>query len=163
MRKKDCFWSIAAIMLAAMLCSVFVSCKEDDNDGDENNSSITGYWVREAHLNNPVRNGSSGTVTSYGFQFLSSGTVYVFQVQHTGLGSRYSYAEAKTSWEKITERNGVSFYINPDKKQKSYLRTGNTIAISIASNPTLMKITGSGRMEAISADGWAEGTYVRVK
>lgn len=160
---KFSFKSMLAILMAATMSIGLASCKEDDNDDNENNSSITGYWVREAHLNNPVRNGSGGTVTSYGFQFLSSGTVYVFQVQHTGLGSRYSYAEAKTSWEKITERNGVSFYINPDKKQKSYLRTGNTIAISIASNPTLMKITGSGRMEAISADGWAEGTYVRVK
>lgn len=160
---KFSFKSMLAILMAATMSIGLASCKEDDNDDNENNSSITGYWVREAHLNNPVRNGSGGTVTSYGFKFLSSGTVYVFQVQHTGLGSRYSYAEAKTSWEKITERNGVSFYINPDKKQKSYLRTGNTIAISIASNPTLMKITGSGRMEAISADGWAEGAYVRVK
>ena len=156
-------WNLLAIIMVAMLSIGLSSCGDDDDDDkDGGNSDLVGYWVKEAHLNNPARNGSGGTVTSYGYQFLSNGTVYVFQLHHTGLSSRYSYAEANTSWERLTERNGVSFYINPDKKLKTYRRVGNEVYIDITDNPTIMSMIGSDRMEAISLDGWAEGTYIRV-
>ena len=155
-----------AIAIAAMMSIVFPACdsndEKDDKGGSGGGSDLEGYWVREAHLNNPSQNGSSGTVTSYGYQFISNKEVYVFQLQHTGLSSKYSYAEANTSWERLTERNGVSFYINPDKKLKTYRRVGNDIYIDITDNPTIMSMVGSDRMEAISLDGWAEGTYVKV-
>lgn len=160
MKKKSFLYSMLAIMMVVMLSVCLTSCKDDDEEKD---SDLVGYWVKEVHLNNPVRNGSGGTVTSYGFQFLDNGKVYVFQLQHTGLGSRYSYAEASTSWEKMTERNGVSFYINPDKKLKNYTRTGNQIFIDITSEPTILTITGTDRINAISSDGWAEGNYVRIE
>ncbi|MCR4810817.1 MAG: hypothetical protein K5896_13295 [Prevotella sp.] len=161
--KKFNFMKWLALTMAVIVYASFASCGDDDDDnGSSGNSDLVGYWVREAHLNNPALNGSSGTVTSYGFQFLANGTVYVFQLHHTGLSSRYSYAEANTSWERLTERNGVSFYINPDKNLKTYTRAGNEVYIDITSEPTIMSITSSGRMEAISLDGWAEGTYVYV-
>lgn len=161
--KKNMFLSLLAIMMAATLSFGLQSCDDDDEkNGGGLESELTGYWVSERHLNNPAINGSSGTVTSYGYQFLPNNKVYVFQLHHTGLSARYSYAEANTSWERLTERNGVSFYINPDKKLKTYQRVGNEVYIDITSDPTIMSITSSDHMEAISLDGWAEGTYVNV-
>ena len=157
MIKMKNLWSLLAMMMVAMLSISVVSCGDDDDD-----DKLTGYWVSEKHLNNPAINGSSGTVTSYGYQFISDDKVYMFQLHHTGLSSRYSYAEANTSWEILTVRNGVSFYINPDKKLKTYTRAGNEVYIDVSSDPVIMSITGTGRMEAISLDGWAEGTYVKV-
>ena len=163
MVKQKKLWNLLAIIMVAMLGFGLSSCGDDDDDKGGSNSDLVGYWVKEAHLNNPARNGSGGTVTSYGYQFLSNGTVYVFQLHHTGLGSRYSYAEANTSWEKLTERNGVSFYINPDKKTKTYTRAGNEVYIDVSTDPVIMTITGTNRISAVSADGWTEGTYIKVK
>lgn len=163
MKKNLSIGNIHAILIIVCLCVIFASCNSnDDDDAKVNNSDLIGYWVREAHLNNPARNGSGGTVTSYGFQFIDDEKVYIFQLQHTGLSSKYSYAEANTSWQKLTEHNGISFYVNPNKELKSYKRVGNDVYIDPSSNPTIMSITGSGYMESISLDGWAEGTYVKV-
>lgn len=162
MKKYLLNW-MTILLMVAIVSVGFVSCGDDDDeDKGGSESELTGYWVSERHLDNPAMNGSSGTVTSYGYQFLPDNKVYVFQLHHTGLSSRYSYAEANTSWERLTERNGVSFYINPDKKLKTYTRVGNEVYIDITSDPTIMSITSSGRMEAISLDGWAEGTYVYI-
>lgn len=162
--KKSSFLHLLAIMMVTMLSIGLASCGSDDDDDIKTSSSdLLGYWVKETHLNNPVRNGSGGTVTSYGFQFLDNENVYVFQLQHTGLGSKYSYAEANTSWEKMTERNGISFYINPNKKLKKYTRAGNQIFVDITSEPTILTITGTDRINAISSDGWAEGSFVRIE
>lgn len=163
MSKQKYLWRTLTFLMVAMLSFGLSSCGDDDDDKVVSNSDLVGFWVKEAHLNNPVRNGSSGTVTSYGFQFLDNGNVYVFQLQHTGLGSKYSYAEANTSWEKMTERNGISFFINPDKKLKKYTRAGNQIFVDITSEPTILTITGTDRISAISSDGWAEGSYVRIQ
>ena len=160
---------ISHIIIVAIASFGFTSCGNDDNKDGNNeqfgggNEDLVGYWVRESHLNSPARNGSSGTVISYGYQFLNNGVVYEFQMQHTGLSSRYSYAEANVSWEVLTERNGVRFYMNPDKKSKSYTRADKEVYIYASSSSIIMKILGAGRMEATSADGWTEGTYVKIK
>ena len=156
-------FNMTAILMVTIMSVSLSSCGDDSDDKGDSNSNLVGYWVKEAHLNNPARNGSGGTVISYGYQFLPNGTVIIFQLQHTGLASRYSYAEANTSWEKLTERNGVSFYINPDKKTKGYIRTGNEVYIDVSTNPVVMTITGTDRINATSVDGYTEGTYIRVK
>ena len=163
MIKQKKLWIFLAIMMVVLLEFGLSSCGNDGDDKGGSNGDLAGYWVKEAHLNNPARNGSGGTVISYGYQFLSNNTVIVFQLQHTGLSSRYSYAEANTSWEKLTERNGVSFYINPDKKTKGYIRTDNVVTIDVSTSPVVMTITGTDRINATSVDGYTEGTYIRVK
>ncbi|MBR1447899.1 MAG: hypothetical protein IJ588_04010 [Prevotella sp.] len=148
---------VLSLMAILMVISFgFFSCEDDEND------DLTGYWVKENHLNNPER-GKGGYVRSVGYQFLGNGEVRVLQIQHTGHSSRYYGAEADTSWEKLTERNGVSFYINPNYSTKNYQRSGNEIYIDVASNPVIMTITGGDRIVSTSADEYSDGVYVRVK
>ena len=161
--KGKLYLSWMSLLIVTILCFGFVSCGDDEEESNGGSNDLVGYWVKEAHLNSPARNGSSGTVISYGFQFLGNGTVYMFQMQHTGLSSRYSYAEANTSWDKVAERNGVSFYINPDKKTKSYTRVNDEVYIDASTNPIIMTIVGTDRIKSVSSDGWADGNYVRVK
>lgn len=165
--KKTFMCNLLTMAILAVVGFVTTSCGDDDDDnnngGGGGSNNLVGYWVKEAHLNNPTINGSGGVVTSFAYQFFADGTVYEFQVQHTGLGARYSYAEANTSWEKLTIRDGISFYINPDKRLKRYTLADDIIVIDIDSEePIVMEIKSPNRIEAISSDGWAEGTYVKV-